>query len=503
MAVAILSVCLVSTAAACTSPTRGGERALDTDLVRTIDEIVATHMAAGLIPGAEVAIVDPAKGTYIHAYGVADTATGRTAQVRDHFRIGSITKTFTAAAVLRLADAGRLRLTDTLEQYVPGVPNGTTITLADLLGMRGGVWKLDGDTDFGIQALAHTPDKAWNDGDTLRALIVHPERAKPPNQQTSYSNSEFYLLGLVLEKVTGKPVAAVLDSTAQDFGLRETSYTRDTTVPEPHLDGYSFDENTAVDVTDRVPPSLYGAAGSMVSTISDLAAYGPQLATGTLLKPETFQARTRFTQLDGGDIGYGLGIARMGQWLGHNGAVLGFTDQLGYLPDKHATVAVAINQFGPGTWQLLPVDAALLWFDLVDALYPGTGPVPVADPKAVEPPAPTAAELDQELSDTARTDPVAGTPTLRIAGDRNGDIRKAWANDNSIQPTRYQIHDVHRLRHGLLVATGVMSFGSHALPLEIPLVPEDGAWQIVPSWICQFFTAAADRPAACDASPTH
>ncbi|MFE3258363.1 hypothetical protein ACFXPS_22285 [Nocardia sp. NPDC059091] len=97
-------------------------------------------------------------------------------------------------------------------------------------------------------------------------------------------------------------------------------------------------------------------------------AYGPQLATGTLLKPETFQARTRFTQLDGGDIGYGLGITRMGQWLGHNGAVLGFTDQLGYLPDKHATVAVAVNQYGPGTAQLLPVDAALLWFDLVDAL---------------------------------------------------------------------------------------------------------------------------------------
>lgn len=115
----------------------------------------------------------------------------------------------------------------------------------------------------------------------------------------------------------------------------------------------------------------------------------------------------------------------MGQWLGHNGAVLGFTDQLGCLPDKQATVAVAVNQYGAGTSQLLPVDAALLWFDLVDALYPGTGLVPAA---------------------------------------------------------------------------GVTSFGSHASPFEIPLVPEDGAWQIVPSWICQFFTAA-ERPAACDASP--
>ncbi|MFE3258364.1 hypothetical protein [Nocardia sp. NPDC059229] len=125
-----------------------------------------------------------------------------------------------------------------------------------------------------------------------------------------------------------------------------------------------------------------------------------------------------------------------------------------------------------------------------------------ADPKAVEPPVPAAAELDQELSDTLRTDPAAGTPTLRIAGDKNGDIRKAWTTDNATQPARYQIHDVHRLRHGLLVATGVTSFGSHALPFEIPLVPEDGAWQIVPSWVCQFFTAA-ERPAACDASPTH
>ncbi|MGW4352214.1 serine hydrolase domain-containing protein [Nocardia sp. NPDC004582] len=165
----------------------------------------------------EIAIVDPEKGRYVRAYGVADPATGRAAQVGDHFRIGSITKTFTAAAVLRLVDDGRVRLTDTIEQYVAGVPNGAVITVGDLLGMRGGVYKLEGESGFTERGSARPPSGRWEDGDTLRAIIAHPERAKPPNQQTSYSNSEYYLLGLVLEKVTGKPLREVLGSTARDF----------------------------------------------------------------------------------------------------------------------------------------------------------------------------------------------------------------------------------------------------------------------------------------------
>ncbi|MGW4249807.1 serine hydrolase domain-containing protein, partial [Nocardia sp. NPDC004722] len=363
-AIAAVVLVLVSVlASACAPAADTGVRRLDAALIAKIDAIVAEHLAAGLIPGAEVAVVDADRGSYIHAYGVADTTTKRAADVSDRFRIGSITKTFTATAVLRLADARRIRLTDTLEQYVPGVPNGTTITLADLLGMRGGVYALDQEHDFQVQQLAHAPDVAWNDGDDLRAITAHPELAKPPNQQTHYSNSEFYLLGLVLEKVTGKPVREVLENTARDFALTQTTYPADNTVPAPHLNGYGFDQNTLVDVTDRVPPALYGAAGSMVSTISDLALYAPQLGMGSLLTPDTFRARTTFTALDGGPDGYGLGLMRMGQWLGHNGAVLGFTDQLGYLPDKKVTVVVAINQYGPATRQLLPVDAARLWLD--------------------------------------------------------------------------------------------------------------------------------------------
>ncbi|MFE3193096.1 serine hydrolase domain-containing protein [Nocardia sp. NPDC059240] len=495
-AAAIALACVGVLVSACAPAPGGGVRGLDAALTAKIDAIVAEHLAGGLFPGAEVAIVDPDRGTYVHAYGLADTVTKRAADVSDHFRIGSITKTFTATAVLRLADSRRIKLTDTLEQYVPGVPNGTTITLADLLGMRGGVYALDQDKDFLAQALAPTPATAWNDGDTLRAITAHPELAKPPNQQTHYSNSEFYLLGLVLEKVTGKPVREVLDDTARDFALTGTTYTADNTLPAPYLSSYSFDQNTLVDVTNRVPPSLYGAAGSMVSTISDLALYGPQLGMGSLLTPETFRARTTFTPLDGGAVGYGLGMMRAGQWLGHTGATLGFTSQLGYLPDKRVTVVVAVNQYGPATRQLLPIDATALWLDLVDALYPGTSGTPASDPAVKFPAVPSTADIDARLVNSLQSAPASET-ALRIAGDSKGDIMRAWAAANATDPTRYQIQGVHVLRPDLLIANGTLTDGSVTSPFEMPLIPADGEWRVMPTWICQFLLGA-ERPAACD-----
>ncbi|MGW4352213.1 serine hydrolase domain-containing protein [Nocardia sp. NPDC004582] len=282
--------------------------------------------------------------------------------------------------------------------------------------------------------------------------------------------------------------------------MRETTYPGDAALPEPYLKGYGYDENVAVDVTDRIGPAVFGAAGSMVSTISDLAAYGPRLATGALLKPETFQARTRFTALDGGPLGYGLGITQIGQWLGHNGAVLGYTDQLGYLPDKRVTVAVAVNQFAPATAPTLPVDASLLWNDLVEALYPGTGMVHAADPQVVDPPTPSAPDVERALAAALGSDAGPGVEPLRIIGDTHGDIMREWAAVNAPHHGRTQFHDVHRLRSGLVVATGVSSADGHSIPIEIPLQPKDGVWQLLPGWVCQFFTAA-DRPAACDGRP--
>ncbi|MFE7745159.1 serine hydrolase domain-containing protein [Nocardia sp. NPDC057455] len=108
----------------------------------------AANGTRGWPPGVLVAVHDPKRGDFVSAYGTAGLATGQPMDAADHVRIGSISKTFTATAVLRAADEGKLALDDVLERYVPGVPNGTSITLRDLLGMQGGVWDVRRDPAF-------------------------------------------------------------------------------------------------------------------------------------------------------------------------------------------------------------------------------------------------------------------------------------------------------------------------------------------------------------------
>lgn len=199
-------------------------QAFPADLAGQVDQIMKSHIDAGLIPGAAVSIIDPEHGNYSQAYGVADTATGRRAQVSDHYRVGSITKTFVATAVLHLADAQKLSLDDPLRKYVAAIPNGDTITVRDLLGMRGGVYDFATNPEFFPQLLTATPDRVWSIGDALRIIRDNPDKAQPPNSRTAYSNSEYLLLGLILEKVTGRPVRDIVNDLASDYGLHDTRY---------------------------------------------------------------------------------------------------------------------------------------------------------------------------------------------------------------------------------------------------------------------------------------
>ncbi|MFB7716324.1 serine hydrolase domain-containing protein [Nocardia sp. NPDC056100] len=278
-------VALVLTTAMVGCGRNGGDEtpSFPAELATKIDEIAAANMAAALIPGMMVAVIDPQRGSYVHAYGVSDLATGRPATVHDSVRIGSVTKTFTATAILRLVDEGKLGLDDRLGRYVDNIPYGDTITLRDLLDMRAGVCPLDGFAAHGEQLYLKTPAVEWRDGDYLRAIVDNPGRATPPNVRTVYSNSNYYLLGLVLEKVSGKPVRDVLGNLAADYGLRETQYPADTTMSDPVSHGYSYFDENPTDVTARTTPALFGAAGSMVSTISDLAEYAGKLGRGDLL----------------------------------------------------------------------------------------------------------------------------------------------------------------------------------------------------------------------------
>ncbi|WP_069165870.1 serine hydrolase domain-containing protein [Nocardia altamirensis] len=469
-----------------------GGPAFPAEVASKLDETVRKQMDAGLIPGALVAIHDPEHGTLVKAYGVADLASGRPMQVTDHVRIGSVTKTFTATAVLKAADEGKLSLDDPLEKYVPGVPNGQTITLRDLLGMRGGVWDLGGDPDYTAQLLSKETGE-WQDGARLRLLTTNPDKAQPPRTKTEYSNSEYFLLGLVLEKVTGKPIHEVLDGIATAHGLRETTYPADVTVPSPASRGYSYFDETATDVTARNSPALFGAAGSMVSTVNELAAYAPKLARGDLLKPETNQTRQQFTE---GTVEYALGLQRFGPWLGHTGGVLGYSTHVAYLPERRVSVAVVVNQYTvPPT--LLQVSASSIWGAIVHQLYPDSLPGNEPDP-TTPPPLPTAADLTAQLAQTFDPNVPAAGKTLRIAGeDKDPELLTKLATVFAPYPMTIEVNKVTEFNGDSLLATSISSSAGAKRPIVVPLVAEDNAWRLETGWVCESIIPLGETSPAC------
>ncbi|WP_051020494.1 serine hydrolase domain-containing protein [Nocardia araoensis] len=473
--------------AGCASDERR-DRNFPAEAAGQIDRIVRPQMDARLAPGVLVAVHDPERGTFVRAYGTADLATGRAMDVTDHVRIGSISKTFTATAVLRAADEGKLSLDDVLERYVPGVPNGDVITLRDLLGMQGGVWDVRQEPAFAEQIAAKSPASEWHEGDRLRAIIAHPEKATPPRSRVEYSNSEYYLLGLVLEKVFGKPVHRVIGEVVAAHGLRDTMYPTDATMPVPASRGYSYFDEAPTDVTARTTPALFGAAGTMVSTISDLADYARMLGRGDLLKPETLRARTRFA----GDLRYGLGMLEFGRWIGHSGGVLGYTTHMGYLPERDVSVTVAVNEFTSPP--LLGTPASIIWFGIVHQLYPGTVPDAPADAQP-SPPVPAVADLDNRLRQTLDPAVPATQKPLRVADDDKDPelITRVAQALGSTTTTVGKVTDAG----GSLLATVVFAGPNGRRPAVVPFVPRDGSWRIARYWACENIAGTGSPSPAC------
>jgi len=351
---------------------------LDPDLAAQIDELAQAALTNGAT-GAVVGISDPVRGSYLQAYGTADTAgTPMTTDV--HYRIASVTKTFTAQAVLRLADQGRLSLDDPLEEYVPDIPHGDEITVQHLLGMRGGVYDFVADEEFLARYVADPLLPGWSPYDVLEIIRAHADEARPPDQATVYSNSEYVLLGLVIERVTGRSAQQYTTSVIEDLGLPETSYPTTAALPEPFSRGYmnTDSELTPTDPAAEVPrdvtssnPVVPSTAGAVISTVSDMTRYAEQLATGAGLAPETAILRQEWTPLTstGVRLQYGLGVARFGDWVGHNGSIFGYSDMVFHLPEEKASVVVMVNAADGEA-----VPAADLWGGIVTLLYPGSLP---------------------------------------------------------------------------------------------------------------------------------
>src|SRR5438874_12939961 len=383
--------------AACSRPgSTAGSSALkpiDPAALKTMVDRTAKEL---LIPGAVVLLRTP-QGEFTVTYGT--TLLGATTPPRadTHFRIASNTKTMTAAIIVLLAREGRLNFDDPVSKYVPGVPNGDKITIAELLKMRSGLYNYTNDPI--ISATIETdPTKVWAPAELLAIAFAHPPNF-PPGAKYEYVNTNYALLGLVAEKVDGKPLAqAMQDRLFGPLGLQHTLLPASTvsTIHEPFSHGYLYGSSSVALVGE--PPyspevraaaragtllpkdytelnhSFAAAAGGVISTSDDLATWFKALVPARVFDP-AYQRRC-LDSLDLEDTSkpnaqkYGYGIAQVSWGPNtihfHGGETPGYNSKISYDPANDMTLIV---------WTNLTVSlddqqtANTLWVKVLDQIY--------------------------------------------------------------------------------------------------------------------------------------
>jgi D-alanyl-D-alanine carboxypeptidase len=229
------------------------------------------------------------------------------------------------------------------------VPDGNGITLRELAGMRSGLFNYSDDDAF-FKALTSDPQRSFTPQQLLDYSFRHPVLF-PPGQRFDYSNTNLILLGLVIEKVTGRPLGNVIQTNVlAPVGLDHTLFPAGATFPSPHVQGYTIQtaSGKAEDAADW-NPSWGWAAGAMISGLQDLRVWASTVATGrlpnggALISPALQKQRLTVPPTTIPGAGYGLGIFNVQGWIGHNGSLPGYESLTVHLPSARATLVVLLN----------------------------------------------------------------------------------------------------------------------------------------------------------------
>lgn len=259
------------------------------------------------------------------------------------FRIASVTKIFTAATVVRLAERRALSLDDKLAKYLPQIPNAQRITLRQLLNHTAGISDVAKNPQPGI---------TWRNMDTAThvAEIAKREPAFEPGTRLAYSNAGYILLGAVIEKVTREPWQDAVRSYAVGTGgPRQIRYDDEITLTPGRVAGYTSDNpQHRIDNAAYISASIPAAAGGFVASADALARWMRELGIGHVVTAKSFQAMTTPAQsVEPSSHPYGLGLylwrVQGSEMVGHTGQINGFASAVAYLPKEDITVAVLAN----------------------------------------------------------------------------------------------------------------------------------------------------------------
>jgi D-alanyl-D-alanine carboxypeptidase len=315
-------------------------------LQRSLDRLVA----AGA-PGGVVLVRDHGRTTRLAA-GYADTRTHRRMRASDRFRVGSVTKTFVATAILELAGDGKLSLDDSVERWLPGeVPDGGAITVRQLLTMTSGIFDYlnDGDDTVLRRELAD-PGMRWTPSDLVAIATAHAPRFAP-GTGWSYSNTGYILLGQIAERASGQPIDDLLrDRVFAPAGLRATSFETGPRIHGVHAHGYDTLTGKRLRDVSVLDQTWAWSAGAIVSNADDLARFYRALLGGRLLRPDLLATMETTVPMGGpgaGGFAYGAGIFTMpmpcGPAWGHTGSTPGYMTNVLDSRDGARQVVLLIN----------------------------------------------------------------------------------------------------------------------------------------------------------------
>lgn len=323
------------------------ERTFDAQTRGKMENALDKAMEKSRSPAVIAAVWAPGKGTWTAMRGKADIKTSRPPQIGDKTRIGSITKTFTAVAVLQLVDEGKIALDDPIEKYLEFVPANSEITVRQLLNHSSGIFDPENDDDDFRKAVNENPSKAVSP----RKIVEIAMKLQPynkPGEGGHYSNANYKALGLIVEKVTGKDLGTVLREKIFDkLGLKKTVFATKPEIKGKHIHGYALLPDRTIDTTVRPDMWELWASGNMVSALEDQKKWAEALGRGTLLSKKSYKAMTDWIEIEGalpGKFKYGLGVDLVGEgFIGHAGAVDGYYSRIAHNPETGTTIVVFFN----------------------------------------------------------------------------------------------------------------------------------------------------------------
>jgi D-alanyl-D-alanine carboxypeptidase len=345
---------------ACSCARANAQTQLPTEMQQKIDKVASDALAKTGVPSASVAVVRDGQIAYLHAYGHARLDPETPAKPEMRYSIGSISKQFTAAAILLLQEEGKLSLDDKVGKFVPNLTRANEVTIRQLLSHTSGY------QDYWPQ-------------DYVMPMMLHPVTAekildtwgrKPldfePGTKWQYSNTNYVIAGVIVEKISGEPLLQFLQQKIfAPLNMKSVADTDKTKLGDTDPTGYLRYALGPPRPAPREGSGWLFAAGELAMPVEDLAKWDISIINQKLMKPASYQEfETEVLLKNGLGTRYGLGVdvrSELGhRSLSHSGEVSGFTSDNLVFPDERVAVIVLTNQDAAGASEAIATGIAPL-----------------------------------------------------------------------------------------------------------------------------------------------